>query len=136
MSRAASAAVLRALGPSRDEAERRRENARWFLHRIPESDNVRSIRPPKGATPGYLRLPIRFFGGVIGMQKRSRALALGIAQSYPRSLVELAPRLTGPEHRWPGAAELVRDLVTLPTHSRLTPVERDEIVRMLQEKPR
>jgi len=27
-------------------------------------------------------------------------------------------------------------LVTLPTHSRVTPVERDEIVRMLQQKPR
>jgi dTDP-4-amino-4,6-dideoxygalactose transaminase len=136
MPRAASAAVLRALGPSRDEAERRRENARWLLDRIPESDRVRSIRPAKGSTPGYLRLPIRLFGGIMGMEESARALTLGIAQSYPRSLVELAPRLTGPEHRWPGSAELVRDLVTLPTHSRLTPVERDEIVRMLQEKPR
>jgi len=82
--------------------------------------------------PGYLRLPLLVTGGMGGMEDASRALALGVAQSYPQSLVELAPRLTGPERTWPGADRLARDLVTLPTHSRLTAVERDEIVRILQ----
>jgi dTDP-4-amino-4,6-dideoxygalactose transaminase len=66
-----------------------------------------------------------------GITQPSLALKLGIAPSYPRTLVELAPRLAGPERTWPGAEQLASDLVTLPTHSRLTPVERDEIVRAL-----
>jgi dTDP-4-amino-4,6-dideoxygalactose transaminase len=136
MTRAAAAAAMHAMFASREEAECRRENAAWYLDRIPRSEDVASIRPTKDATPGYLRLPLRFSGGVMGMAEPSRALRLGIAPSYPRTLVELAPRLTGPERRWPGAERLARDLVTLPTHSRLTPVERDEIVRMLQAEPR
>jgi dTDP-4-amino-4,6-dideoxygalactose transaminase len=131
MPRVAAAAVLRATAPSRKEAERRRENAAWFLERIPRSEEVRLIRALENATPGYLRLPLRISGGMSGFGQPSRALELGIAPSYPRTLVELAPSLTGPERRWPGAEQLACDLVTLPTHSRLTPVERDEIVRVL-----
>ena len=54
------------------------------------------------------------------------ATRLGAARSYPSSLGALAAvraRLVGPARRWPGAEELVRDLVTLPTHSLLS--ERD-----------
>jgi dTDP-4-amino-4,6-dideoxygalactose transaminase len=134
--RAAAAAVLRAFASSQREAERRRENARWFLERIPGDEGVQSIRVIDGAVPGYLRLPIRVPGGMTGIEESARASALGVAQSYPRSLVDLAPRLTGPERAWPGGELLARDLVTLPTHSRVTPVERDEIVRILQRKPR
>lgn len=136
MPRVAAAAVLRAMPLSREEAERRRENAAWFLEQIPQNEDVRFIRPLKDGTPGFLRLPLRISGGIEGVTQPSRALTLGIAPSYPRTLVELAPRLTGPEQRWPGAEQLARDLVTLPTHSRLTPVERDEIVRVLHVKPR
>jgi len=132
MPRAAAAAVFRATEPSRREAECRRENARWFLERIPRSERTTPIRPTDGSVPGYLRLPLLVAGGMGGMQDASRALALGVAQSYPQSLVELAPRLTGPERTWQGADRLARDLVTLPTHSRLTAVERDEIVRILR----
>jgi len=132
MPRAAAAAVLRATEPSRREAEYRREKARWFLERIPRSERTTPIRPTDDSVPGYLRLPLLVAGGIGGMEDASRALALGVAQSYPESLVELAPRPTGPERAWPGADRLSRDLVTLPTHSRLTAVERDEIVRILQ----
>jgi dTDP-4-amino-4,6-dideoxygalactose transaminase len=131
MPRVAAAAVLRAAGLSRKEADRRRENAAWFLDRIRQNEDVRFIRPLKDGTPGYLRLPLRVSGGMGGITQPSLALKLGIAPSYPRTLVELAPRLVGPERTWPGAEQLARDLVTLPTHSRLTPVERDEIVRAL-----
>ena len=134
MPRAASAAILHAIDPSRQEAEHRRENARWFLERIPRGERVRPIRPIRDATPGYLRLPIRISGGMSGVEQTVRAITLGVAPSYPSSLAELAPRLAGPERDWPGADELARDLVTLPTHSRLTRVERDEIVRMLHQK--
>jgi len=134
--RAAAAAALHAFDASRAEAAHRRENAQWFLDRLAGNDRLRPIRALVDAAPGYLRLPIKFAGGIARMSRPERAIALGVAQSYPRSLVELAPNVTGPEKRWPGTDELVRDLVTLPVHSRLTPIERDEVVRMLQEKPR
>jgi dTDP-4-amino-4,6-dideoxygalactose transaminase len=136
MPRVAAAAVLQAMTPSRKEAEQRREDAAWFLERIPQTEDARFIRPLRDGTPGYLRLPLTVSGGIDGIAQPSRALKLGIAPSYPRTLVELAPSLTGPEQRWPGAEQLARDLVTLPTHSRLTPVERDEIVRVMHGKHR
>jgi perosamine synthetase len=131
MPRSAAGAVLQAMGASREEAERRRENARWFLERLPRGERLQSIRPVADAFPGYLRLPVRIRGGIAAIRNSARALALGVAPSYPRTLSHLAPGLTGPERRWPGADELASDLVTLPTHSCLSAIERDEIVRML-----
>jgi len=136
ITRGAAAAALHGARASREEAARRRENARWFRERVPQCDWIRSIRPTPGAAPGYLRLPIRFARGLSAMASPTRPLALGVAPSYPSTLADLAPGRTGPERRWPGADELARDLVTLPTHSRLTGAERDEIVRMLHQKPR
>jgi dTDP-4-amino-4,6-dideoxygalactose transaminase len=136
MPRGAAAAALEAGHASREEAARRRANARWFLDRMLQRDWIRSIRPTPDAESGYLRLPTRIARGLGALESPARARALGVAPSYPRTLAELAPRLTGPERHWPGADELARDLVTLPTHSRLTAVERDEIVRMLHQKPR
>jgi dTDP-4-amino-4,6-dideoxygalactose transaminase len=134
--RSAAAAVLGAIESSRSEAAKRRENAQWFLERIPGEERVRTVRPISDATPGYLRLPIRVRGGIGGFDDSARAMALGVAQSYPRSLAELAPKRVGAERSWPGADELARDIVTLPTHSRLIAVERDEILRMIERKRR
>lgn len=133
MPRSAAAAVIHAIHASREEAERRRENARWFLGHLPRGERVKSIRPTSEATPGYLRLPVRIRGALAALRGTTRALALGVAPSYPRTLSHLAPGLTGPERRWPGADELASDLLTLPTHSRLSAIEREEIVRMLDE---
>ena len=136
MPRSAAAAVLGAIRSSQEEAKRRRENAEWFLERTPDDDRVRSVRPIGNATPGYIRLPLRVRHGINGFADSARAMALGVAQSYPRSLAELAPRLGGAARSWPGADALARDLVTLPSHSRLNPVEREEILRLLHQKLR
>jgi hypothetical protein len=136
MPRSAAAAVLNARVGSQREAARRAENARWFLEHMPGDAGVRPVRPLEGAGAGYLRLPVCVTGGMNGFDSVRRATALGIAQSYPRSLAELAPGLAGPERAWPGADELAGVLVTLPTHSRITSAERDEIVRMLHHKGR
>jgi dTDP-4-amino-4,6-dideoxygalactose transaminase len=135
MPRSAAAAVLNARVDSRQEAASRAENARWFLERMPSDAGVRPVRPLEGEAAGYLRLPIRVTGGMSGFDSVGRAMALGIAQSYPRSLAGLAPRIAGPDRAWPGADELAGVLVTLPTHSRTTHAERDEIVQMLHRKP-
>jgi hypothetical protein len=48
------------------------------------------------------------------------AVRSGIMRAYPATLDTLdvvQQRLTGADRTWPGAATLVRSLVTLPTHS-------------------
>ena len=58
-----------------------------------------------------------------------------MATSYPTTLAEvpqLRPLLAGLETRWPGAEALARELVTLPTHSRVTGAEREEILALLR----
>ncbi|HEX2189574.1 MAG TPA: hypothetical protein VHG51_11780, partial [Longimicrobiaceae bacterium] len=82
---------------------------------------------------GWLRLPLRVPGGMGALPERARRL--GVAPSYPTTLAELPrlrPLLAGPERRWPGAEALARELVTLPTHSRVAEGERDSIVALLQ----
>ncbi|HEX8362305.1 MAG TPA: hypothetical protein VF613_19460, partial [Longimicrobium sp.] len=86
------------------------------------------------ASPGYLRLPLRIAGGLGALRDPARARRLGAAPGYPTPLAELPAlhgRLTGPERHWPGAAALARDLVTFPTHSRVTPAERAELLSLL-----
>ena len=64
-----------------------------------------------------------------------RARRLGVAPGYPTTLAALGAvreRLTRPHGRWPGAEELVRGLVTLPTHSLVSAAERDEMLRLLE----
>ncbi len=36
---------------------------------------------------------------------------------------------------WPGAEELVRELVTVPTHSLVTAAEREEVLRAVNSYP-
>ena len=93
---------------------------------------VHPIEPPADSTPGYLRLPLRVPGGLTGLADPEVATRLGAARSYPSSLGDLGPiraRLVGPARRWPGAQDLVRDLITLPTHSLLSAQDLEALVR-------
>jgi hypothetical protein len=77
---------------------------------------VSAIQPIPGAEPGYLRFPMRLAHSRTASRMRA---ALGIVRGYPDTLAELAELhsfLIGDE-MLPGARELQRSLVTLPTHS-------------------
>ena len=68
------------------------------------------------------------------MRSVREAACLGIVPGYPSTIAALPPvrkRLVGNETQWPGAEELVAQLVTLPTHSLLTASERDEVLHVL-----
>ena len=93
---------------------------------------VHPIEPPAESSPGYLRLPVRVPGGLSGLADPEAAARLGAARSYPSSLGALAPvqaRLVGQARRWPGADDLVRELITLPTHSLLSAQDLDALAR-------
>lgn len=93
------------------------------------------VRSQEGRA-GFLRYPLRLKGGVEAFVSRERALRLGAAPGYPRALPhlkEVALHLEADEgrKRWPGAAELVDRLVTLPTHPRTRGSEREELVGLI-----
>jgi len=135
MTRAAAALLERTLPLATQEAAVRRVNAEAMLARLAPDSPARAVTPPRAGTPGFLRLPLRVPGGLAGFAEPARARRLGVMPGYPTTLAALGAvreRLTRPHGRWPGAEELVRDLVTLPTHSLVSPAERDELVRLLE----
>jgi len=92
---------------------------------------IEPIKPLPRGVPGYLRLPLRVNGGLSRLANPEAAVRLGAARSYPQPLGELPAvraRLVS-RWQWPGAEELARDLITLPTHSLLTADDLDGLVR-------
>ena len=115
------------------EARQRRDVAADLLRRLPTNSRIRPIIPAAGVA-GYLRLPVSLARGMAGFGDPGRAERLGFAPGYPAILASLEPvrqRLFGPAIRWPGAVELTRRLVTLPTHSLLTLRDRDALLEAL-----
>jgi perosamine synthetase len=105
-----------------EEAEARRKNATSLLEGL-DDRGVSRIRVPAGGAAGYLRLPLRLRRGRGSPPVQRAAGRYGVAPGYPTTLAALAAvreRLTGPARAWPGADTLVRELVTLPVHSRMT----------------
>jgi len=135
MSRAAASLLERTLPLATREAAIRKQNAAALLAHIPPASRARPIAPPAGGRSGFLRLPLRLPRGLAGCSDPRAALRLGVAPGYPATLATLAPvreRLTGPDGSWPGAEDLVRELVTLPTHSLIGAVERQAMLRLLE----
>jgi len=135
MSRTAAGLLERTLPLATREIQARRTNAAALLASIPPGPRVQTVSTELGRTAGFLRLPVRLARGLGGFRDPELALRLGTAPSYPTTLGALAPvrgRLTRRDARWPGAEALVRELVTLPTHSLVSAAEREAIVRLLE----
>lgn len=135
MTRVAATTLLATHDASRKEASVRQSNAKAVVTGIADSAQVKPIPNHSCPTAGYLRLPVRVPGGMASFPNVQRALRLGIAPSYPMSLAalrQLAGRLVAPYGLWPGAQTLVRELVTVPTHSRLRAYEVSEIIGILR----
>jgi dTDP-4-amino-4,6-dideoxygalactose transaminase len=126
---AASRMVRDAMAWSDAELGTRRANAAR-LHSMALSAGVRLVETAPGAVPGYLRFPVLVPAG-----SRRVDAVLGITAAYPRTLAEqheLQPQLLRNQAPVPGADELRRCLVTLPTHSRLSASDLDQIGRWLR----
>lgn len=133
MSRSAAALLEAARDAAGAEAAARRANAGFFSCRLPVARGFRSPRVDTRAAPGFLRFPVLAPRGGRGRVLRGESTALGMASGYPSTLASLRPvraRLVEGGD-WPGARELARRLITLPTHSRLIPRERERILEIL-----
>lgn len=135
MPEAAAALALETHDRLEGELEVRRRNARWFLERLGGDENpaVRVLRGAPEGEPGYLRLPARTMR--TSNSGLGRALeSVGIARSYPRILPDLPvvrAAANAPPHDVPGARTLATDLITLPTHSNVTPDDREAVLEAL-----
>lgn len=133
MSAIAAAVLLRTYPAAAREARLRCGVAADWLARLPRCAPL--VQPIVGAAgAGYLRLPVLLARGFAGFRDPDLALRLGLAPGYPTTLAGLEPvraRLFGSATHWPGAEELTRRLVTLPTHSRLTVRDRDALLDAL-----
>jgi dTDP-4-amino-4,6-dideoxygalactose transaminase len=134
MTRAAAAC----LGASRVAAERetatRRAHGLALLAAIGDAPCARPVRPLAQGVPSFLRFPVRVACGLEGLCAPAAARRLGVQRGYPRALAtlpEVSARLPRPTDRTPGAEELVRTLITVPTHSLLTLRERGALAALL-----
>lgn len=134
----AAALAARTAPHAEVEAERRRATARslldglWDLRR--SSREIRPVSPPERGRASYLRLPVLTERGTDGFPSEAAAEKLGVAPAYPETLPrlpQLARRVVDSSGPHPGARELVRRLITLPTHSRVSPDDRQAILRLL-----
>jgi dTDP-4-amino-4,6-dideoxygalactose transaminase len=131
-------ASARLLEITRAEADResavRRRNAGILLEAISRERDIEPVQAPPGGELGYLRLPLRVRLGHKRLCRSKRARRLGILAAYPAvldTLEAVRTRLVNRKSRWPGAEELVRELVTVPTHSLTTATDRRKVLRVL-----
>lgn len=139
MSRASARLLVRTAAGAELEARARRASAERWAEDLPGTPAVRRIHPHHEGVAGYLRYPVRLTRGLNGFgEHREHARRLGIAPTYPATLAELPAvqeRLRGRVGRWTGAQTLVRELVTLPTHSLVTEEARARILELLAGYP-
>ncbi|HEX7050792.1 MAG TPA: DegT/DnrJ/EryC1/StrS family aminotransferase [Longimicrobiales bacterium] len=127
---AAARLLLASRAAAASEAGVRAATARRFVAFLDTRAPEAMVRVPEDGVPGHLRFPVRLGAALAEPRLRRLAARLGIARSYPKPLGRLAPvrqRLAAPGD-WPGAARLATELITLPTHSRLTAADRDRIL--------
>lgn len=112
-----AALLLGSLRAAEAETDVRQQHARSLLEELEPAE----LTGAWNRKAGYLRLPVRSREGLRGLPDPETARRLGILPSYPTPLPSLAegPELDGKKGTWPGAATLARELLTLPTHSRV-----------------
>jgi dTDP-4-amino-4,6-dideoxygalactose transaminase len=136
MSRAAAALILATRDDAVREAASRRETGALWRHSLTTDTRLRVIDPPARATAGFLRFPTR----VLGPDEHRRLLLergrrLGIAPTYPSTLAQvpaLRTHIMESNAPTPGADTLVRQLITLPTHSLLSAEDRQSILSLCE----
>ncbi|HTK56515.1 MAG TPA: DegT/DnrJ/EryC1/StrS family aminotransferase [Gemmatimonadales bacterium] len=141
MRRAAATLLLRTRNAALLECERRRATGEWMTRALPFAHDIQRIEPPAGGIAGWLRFPLLFTGGWEGFDDQRAARRAGLAAGYPRILPALPAVAAQMSERsrqaqWPGAELLVRRLVTLPTHSLLTPGDHARLVGLVDRYAR
>lgn len=125
--------ALETLSDSIDALVVQQESAAYYRAHLGSSSVVTPVAPVSGCRPGYLRYPVRVTRGVVDRVARE-ARGLGVRRGYPSILPALGAVQAiclNQNDAFPGAQELVDTLITLPTHGRLRPSDRESLVTYL-----
>jgi perosamine synthetase len=125
MSVTALHALRAAMHATGQEVECRRLTAQRILASARKSARVRQIEPVAKGKPGYLRLPM-ISEIPLSRAEQEQMRRFGLARGYPRCLDTLIPfrdRVANPSETLSGARSLAESLITVPTHSRVEPVD-------------
>jgi len=82
-------------------------------------DTDYAIPVPKGSTPVYTRFPLMSGPGLIPKELKR----FGVRRMYPKAIADeetIKPHLGNQQVSTPGAAQIARNLITLPTHKGIT----------------
>jgi len=135
MTRAAVGIALAGRHGSEREVRARIAHAHELLSRLPVSPLLRPVGMHKQPGASFLRLPLLGTHGMRGFPSPERARRLGVSPGYPIPLPELPAiseiaRMSG---SWPGAVRLSEGLITMPTHSKLSPGNIEELAELASE---
>ena len=135
LSRAAAAMLLETRDAAETEMAARRVTGTRLLAGAEAAGAAGLVHPPRGGVAGFLRFPLRRPGAFRSFPSPETAARLGVAPGYPLPLTQLAPLQPlklHHHHACPGATELAADLVTLPTHTRLSAEEFQQLLGLLR----
>lgn len=115
----------------------RRANAERYQWLLDGFNGVEVVASSNGSEPGYLRLPVLMGDSAAraGIAASLRAAGLGISTAYPVCLADvegLQPYLDLNRGRLPGARSVAARILTLPTHSLVTPTDIARICQALR----
>lgn len=130
LSAGSSTLLASALAMEDADVATRRRHAHAYDEIVRASPDLAGVTPIARGAAGCLRYPVRDCNAA-----RAANGALGIVRPYPRTLAEqeeLQPVLVPGEPPMPGATELRRTLVTLPTHRFVRDVDHEANCRWLQ----
>ena len=92
-----------------------------------------TIPVPENGSAVYTRFPLMAGpGGIPGELKR-----LGIRRMYPKAIADektIKPYLANQRFSTPGACEIAQNLITLPTHKRITKTRAGDIISKVNTK--
>src|SRR2546428_6257427 len=130
--------LARRLLPLLDSYNRiRREHADQLRAGIEGVEGIEVPRPIEGAHPVYLRFPIltRDERHRAGLLRRFREAGIVASPSYPTAIGDIpgiAQYLAPDQAPCPGARSIATRILTLPTHSGVTPRDLEVMVRIIR----
>ena len=115
----------------------RREHAEHLRAGIEGVEGIEVPQPLEGAHPVYLRFPIltRSERHRAGLLRRFREVGIVASPSYPTSIGDIpgiASYLAPDQGPCPGARSIATRILTLPTHSGVTPRDLDVMVSIIR----
>jgi perosamine synthetase len=126
---AGTAALVLATHPAAlREVRVRRINAAAYRKELRIGHRWRHITAHPASRPSWLRYPLRLPGGHQAVMT-AQLVRAGAAPGYPCPLPQLGAAVdrTAARREFPGASELARTLITLPTHGRIARLDREQV---------